>query len=255
MTQPVQTQWIELSVDGHPMEAYVAKPAGEGPWPAVLVLMEIFGVNDYVRQITERIAAKGYVALAYNYYHRSTPNLELSYTDADIAEGLRHKDQTTHSGLYADARAAIEYLKTLPEVSPHDAFGSVGFCFGGYVAYLLATLPEIKATASFYGVWMNQSSANGDPPVLSMTPKIHGEILCLFGDQDPLIPPQDVADVEHELAPLGNRAAIVRYPDGGHGFCCHLRPDYHPASAEDAWQRVEALFSRVLSGQAEPAVR
>jgi carboxymethylenebutenolidase len=233
------------------MEAYVARPKAKAG-PAVLVLMEIFGVNPHIQSICDRLASAGYVAMAYNYYHRTTPNLTLDYTDESVQLGRQHKEQTTRAGLIADAEAAMAWLRAQAYVQPDDRFGCMGFCFGGHVAYLLATLPDIVATASFYGAGIARTTPGGGAePTLAVTPDIHGDILCFFGGKDPLIPAEDVKEIEGALLYAGVDHQLVRYPDAGHGFVCDARKDYHAQSAKDAWKRTLNLFeSRLMPHKA-----
>lgn len=245
------SQWEMLQAGKTDMAAYVARPEGEGPWPGVIVLMEIFGVNRHIRSVTDRIASQGYVTVAPNYYHRTTEYLELGYTDEAMAEGREHKDLTTAENLMADVRACLDYLKSRPDVAPPDEsrkhrFGCVGFCFGGHVAYLAAMLPEVRATASFYGGGIATMTPGGGPPTVSRTGEISGEIIALFGDEDPLVPLSDVETIKTALAENGVNHEVVVYPGTGHGFFCDARESYHPEAAADAWDRVTDLFARNL---------
>lgn len=256
MTSPhteVQSEWVRLQVDNSPMEAYVSRPAkGEGPWPGILVFMEIFGVNSHICSVTDRLAVEGYVTIAINYYHRSTPNLELGYSEESIAEGRRNKDQTTREGLLADIQATMSYLSSRPDVAPKNGFGCIGFCFGGHVAYIAATLPEIIATASFYGGGIANMSPGGGEPTISHTPEIKGKILCLFGAQDPLISHEETVAIEQALNKAETQHEVVRYHQTGHGFFCDQRADYNATAAQDAWSRVKALFHHIpKSGQSQ----
>jgi carboxymethylenebutenolidase len=246
--QALRRHWIELDIDGSPMACYVAKPQDEArAYPAVIVLMEIFGVNNYIRSVTDRLAAQGYVAIAPNYYHRTTGNLELGYTEADITLGRQHKAQTTREGLLVDIRAVLQWLRESEVVSPHERIGCVGFCFGGHVAYIAAGCNEIAATASFYGAGIATASPGGGVPTVTHTPEIKGEVLCLFGERDASIPHEDTVTVERALASAGVRHEVVRYSNVGHGFFCDQRGDYDAAAADDAWHRLLALFERNLS--------
>ncbi len=247
MAGSLHTEWANLGG----MECYLARPSGTGPWPGVIVLMEIFGVNSHIREVTERIAAEGYVAIAPNYYHRTTKNLELGYSEQDVEEGRRHKDATTREGLLTDVRTCLAFLKDREDVSPKDQFATIGFCFGGHVAYIAATLPEIAATASFYGAGIAVMSPGGGKPTLEYTPEIKGEILCLFGELDPLIPHSQTIDIKRALEAAGVRHEVVRYPEASHGFFCNQRADFNPFAAKDAWERVTRLFeSRLKTGVA-----
>jgi carboxymethylenebutenolidase len=226
------------------MELYIARPDAEGQWPGVLVFMEIFGVNSHIRSVTERIASAGYVAVAMNYYHRTTRNMELGYDEAGVTTGREHKDKTTREGIYADTQAVLAYLKQRPEVKFNDKFATIGFCFGGHVAYLVATMPDIVATASFYGGGIATSSPGHVEPTVNVTPEINGDVLCLFGLRDPLIPEDDMETIEQALIAAGKHHEVVRYPDAGHGFFCDQRDDFLATAAADAWHRVLNLFHR-----------
>jgi carboxymethylenebutenolidase len=256
MPPAIHTEWILINVKESPMSCYLARPEGEGPWPAVLVFMEIFGINDHIQDVTRRLASEGFLALAINYYHRTAPDLCLGYGDLDVVIGREHKEKTTRYQILDDVSAAIDYLKGRKDVSPRNRFGSIGFCFGGHVAYIAATLPEIAATASFYGAGIATMSPGGGPSTLSYTQYITGYMLCLFGDQDPLIPIQDTVEIEKALREAEIPHRVLHYPMTGHGFMCNQRGDYHPQAAEDAWERVITLFTEQLvpleASQAKP---
>jgi carboxymethylenebutenolidase len=237
---------VNIAVPDGTMEAYLAQPTQTGTWPAVIVLMEIFGVNSYIREVADRIAAEGYVVLAPNYYHRTTPNLELGYTERDMVIGRKHKEATTRDGLLVDLRASIDYLKSLETVSSKEKMGCIGFCFGGHVAYIAAGMKEIAATASFYPGGVATSAPGGGAPTVSHSREIQGEILCLFGGKDSLISHEDTVTVEKALQQAGVKHEVVRYSQVGHGFFCHQRDDYDDAASADAWNRVKALFARHL---------
>lgn len=247
--ESLRKKWVEIDVAGNPMEAYLVKPEGEGPWPAVIVLMEIFGVNSHIRSVTERIAAEGYVAIAPNYYHRTTSNLELGYTDRDVVTGRQHKEQTTREGLLVDLRAVIQLLQECPDVSLKDKIGCIGFCFGGHVAYIAAGMKEIAASICFYPGGVATTSPDGGEPTVAHTREIQAEVLCLFGEEDPLIPNEDTVMIEQALRGAGVKHEIIRYANTGHGFFCDQRPDFDASAAEDAWLRVKSLLNRVLNPQ------
>lgn len=248
-----QAQWVHIDVAGQSMPGYWVSPQEPGEYPAVIVLMEIFGINLHIQEVTERIAAQGYHALAINYYHRTAPDLRLGYREEDVAEGRRHKDQTTLENLRSDLQAAVRYLQGLPGVSPKGRMGCVGFCFGGHVAYIAATLPEIQATAVFYGAGI-PAFCPGVPgqTTLALTPEIQGKVLCLFGDRDPLIPLTDTVAVEKALQQHGVAHEVVRYPEAGHGFFCNQRQDYEPHAAQNAWERLQSLFQESLNPDRRP---
>jgi carboxymethylenebutenolidase len=184
---PVRTQQVTIEFQSAKISAYLAMPAGVGQFPAIIVLQEIFGVNTHIRAVTERIASMGYVAIAPALFDRVAPGLELGYTSADVELGRSYAQKTTAPQLLADIQAAIDYLKTLLQVKPN--FGCIGFCFGGHVAYLAATLPDIAVTASFYGASIVSYTPGGGEPSISQTGAIAGTIYMFFGMDDTSIPP------------------------------------------------------------------
>lgn len=224
--------------------AYLAQPAIEGSFPGIIVIQEIFGVNQHIREVTERIARAGYVAVAPAIYQRQAPGFEVGYSAEELALGRKYKEQTKASELLSDIQATINYLKTLQSVKP-DSFGTIGFCFGGHVVYLAATLPEIKATACFYGAGIATGTPGGGSATITRTSEISGVIYGFFGTKDPLIPNEQVDQIEAELQKQNTRHQIFRYPTG-HGFCCDRRDSYNSEAATDAWQQVYQLFQQEL---------
>lgn len=226
------------------LDAYLAQPTAPGSYPAIVVIQEIFGVNAHIRAVTDRIAALGYVALAPALFQRTAPGFEVGYSEADTVLGRQHKDRTTAAELLGDLQGAIAYLQTLPTVQSGPV-GTIGFCFGGHVAYLAATLPEVGVTASFYGGGIATFTPGGGEPTLSRTPGIPGTVYCFFGTEDPLIPNDQVDQVEAALTAASDRHRVFRYTGAGHGFVCDQRSDYRPDAAADAWKKVEDLFSQL----------
>lgn len=225
--------------------AYLAQPEGEGPFPAVVVIQEIFGVNSHIRDVTERFAKQGYVAIAPAIYQRLAPDFETGYTAEAVQLGRRYKEQTQVSELLGDIQAAIDYLKAQPFVR-RDATGCIGFCFGGHVAYLAATLPDIKATASFYGAGITNSTPGGGEPTITRTKDITGTVWVFFGTSDASIPVEQVDQIEAELQKHHIPHRVFRYTGADHGFFCDQRASYSPEAAADAWKQVLQLFGQTL---------
>jgi len=232
------------------LDAYQAQPLTDRltaqTYPAIVVLQEVFGVNPYVRSVVDRLASMGYVAIAPALFQRTAPGFEVGYSEAELILGRQHKDQTTAATLLCDIQATIAYLQTLEWVNLDQGIGCVGFCFGGHVAYLAATLPEITATASFYGAGIPTYTPGGGEPTLSRTAAIHGTFYGFYGLEDPLIPIAHVDQIETALQQAQVNHKIFRYPEAGHGFCCDQRSDYRPEACEEAWVQVVDLF-QVLS--------
>jgi carboxymethylenebutenolidase len=251
----IQSGWVQVPNGGLLIDAYLAEPVlaksglagfnGAGNYPGIIVIQEIFGVNSHIRAVTERIAQEGYVAIAPAIYQRTAPGFEVEYTADDTVLGRKYKDMTQANELLSDIQAAIAYLNNKPNVKP-DAFGSIGFCFGGHVVYLAATLADIQVTASFYGAGIATMTPGGGPPTITRTPEIQGTVYAFFGTQDPLIPNEQTDQIEMTLQKSSIAHRVFRYPTG-HGFFCDQRADYDPVAAADAWQQVKSLFQLLPS--------
>jgi carboxymethylenebutenolidase len=246
---PVVTQQISLldrstgDRQSAQISAYLAMPDASGQFPGIVVLQEVFGVNAYIRAVTERIASLGYVAIAPALFDRVAPGFDVGYTPAELELGRTHAQNTSAPELLADVRASIEYLKSLPQVKPN--FGCIGFCFGGHVAYLAATLTDIKVTASFYGRGITTFTPGGGEPTVSQTGSIAGTMYMFFGMDDASIPPEHITEIATALTQHQVPHHIWQYPDAGHGFACDLRDSYNRTATEDAWQHVEELFKQL----------
>lgn len=243
----LETSEIQIRTSaGETMGAYLALPEGGGPAPAVIVWMEIFGVNEHVRDMTRRFAAEGYVAIAPDFFHRTGPGIQLDYNDEGFAEGFKHLHALEADQMIADARDAVAYLKSRDDVIG-DRIGVTGYCIGGHMTYLTACETDVVAAAAYYGGGIAAPEGpGGAPPTLSRTSKIAGRILCFFGGKDALIPADQVAAVKSALAAAGTDHAVHVYADADHGFNCDRRGTYHAASASDAWQKTTALFAAKL---------
>jgi carboxymethylenebutenolidase len=123
----------------------------------------------------------------------------------------------------------------------------MGFCIGGHMTYLTACETDVAAAASFYGGGIaGPQGPGGAPSTVSRTSKIRGKIICLFGEQDGMIPQSQVDAIKSELAKQGVRHEVVVYPGADHGFFCDQRATYLKEAAADAWQRVKRLFAEEL---------
>jgi len=241
----IETQAIDIPNGNLEISAYLAKPQVKGKFPGVIVIQEIFGVNDHIRDVTERFAREGYIAIAPAIYQRQAPGFETGYTPETIEIGRKYKNSTQAEELISDIQATINYLQNLPDVKK-EGFGCIGFCFGGHVAYLVAPLPEIQATASFYGAGITEMTPGGGEPTVTRTKDITGEIYAFFGTEDASIPPEQVNQIEATLQKHSIPHRVFRYEGADHGFFCDQRASYNESAAADAWKQVLDLFNRNL---------
>jgi carboxymethylenebutenolidase len=244
----IATERIEIPLkEGGSMGGYLARPTAAGSRPAVLVFMEIFGINEHIRAVTERVAREGYVSLAPDFFHRTGPGADYDYDEEGFARGMKMLNALTADEMIADARAALAYLRSREDVDP-DRIGCMGFCIGGHMAYLTACETDVKATASFYGGGIAASQGpGGAPSTVGRTQRITGKVLCLFGGRDSFIPKRQVDLIAEMLRQEGVRNDVVTYEGADHGFFCDRRESYHAVAAKDAWERVKLLFLEELA--------
>ena len=243
-----------------PLRCWWARPLGQAPRAAVIVLPEVFGVNGWVRSVADRLAAAGYAALALNTMARTAPDLELTYDAAGLELGRQHRDAVTAAGFLDDLAASVAWIRDQPDLAGLP-IGCVGFCFGGHLALLAATLPAIGATCAFYGARVSSFRPGGGPPSLELVPQIPGRLWCFCGDQDLLIPPEEIRAVAAALTaanggvPADSEAARHRLlvaPGAGHGYMCEARADFSPEAARSGWSAMLSLFTSMADESARP---
>jgi carboxymethylenebutenolidase len=218
----------------------VHEPAGDAKG-GVVVIQEIFGVNDHIEDICSRLADAGWLAVAPHLFHR-TGDPKLGYTDMD--EGRAHAGKLTAEGILEDVDAAIARIAEAG--IPASRTGIVGFCMGGTVALLTATRRDLGASVTFYGGGIADGRF-GFGPQTDEAPALRAPWLGLYGDLDHGIPVDDVEQLRTAAATSGQPTEVVRYPDAGHGFNCDQRGSYHEPSASDAWRRTLEWFDRYLT--------
>ena len=243
----IQKDRVQIPLDGgKAMGGYLARPEGRDQKPGVIVWMEIFGINSHIRDVVERVAAEGYVALAPDFFHRTGPGVEYGYDDAGMAGGMKLLMKLDADEMISDARAALKYLRGRPDAA--GKVGAMGFCIGGHMTYLTACETDVDAAASFYGGGIAAAKGmGGKPSTVGRSAKISGRLLCLFGEKAALIPPAQVDAIRAALSRAGTDHEVVVYPGADHGFFCDQRATYQKEAAEDAWKRVKALFRERLA--------
>jgi len=242
----MKTRDLSIDVDGISMPCYLAGPDGDGPYPAVIVFQEIFGVNAEVKRIAELFASAGYLALAPNYYYRTHPGLNEPYNDEGLKNGFAAAGVVTKANLRKDATACIDWLNAQTFVAK-GKIATCGFCFGGTVAFVTATLPGLKAAIPFYGGHIAAALPNGEPEALADAKDIRVPLLMFFGGQDDYITPDKVERIDRTLTELGKPHEIVVYPNVGHAFFRQSSGELNKQEVADAWQRVQAFLKENLA--------
>lgn len=230
---PVYHHLAAVPTEEGPMPVYLAYPEGPGPFPAAVIISGQPGPSSPEFLGAERLAQHGYVGVVFDLMHRG-PTVH-SFAD----QGVRRRAYTDEQTIM-DMNAGISYLQSLPFVQA-DNLGITGFCMGGRVAYLMATLrPELRAVADVYGGGILEGM--GGPAPIEATANIRCPVLILNGERDTVCTPDEVRKVAAELARFGKVHEVHFYPEADHGFMSRGSKDV----IEDAWARTLAWFDRYL---------
>lgn len=225
------TRMVEYAANGGAGSGYLALPDGTGPFGAVVVIQEWWGLDAHIKALAERLAGDGFVALAPDLYHGAVA------AEPDEARKLMMLLDMPH--VIKDMVGAVNYLCGRADVR---AIGTVGFCMGGSLALALAgSTPRVGPVAAFYG---------GRQLDDAQLRRIGGPVLAVYGEQDQGIPPVARQHLDDVLTGEGIPHEIVVYPGAGHAFMNDTRAHaYNAAAAADAWQRMTAFFKANLEQQ------
>jgi len=236
---------IVIDTPDGPMEAHRAAPPDGDRSPAVVVLQEAFGVDDHVRSVCRRFAREGYVAVAPELYHREGAGRTFGYDDFGAVRP--HLAALTNDGIASDVGAALATLRADPAVDA-GRVAAVGFCAGGFAAFLAACRTDVAAAVCFYGGGIVRERPGMKlQPLLPEAGRIACPVLAFFGAEDASIPSADVDAIGARLRELGRDFEIVVYPGAGHGFFNDERSSYRAEAAVDAWQRTLEWLERRLA--------
>lgn len=242
----VLTEHIEIPVpDGTVMGAYLARPATPtSPAAGVVVAHELFGVTAHIRDVCERLAGRGYVALAPDFYHRLSPGAELAHDPAGRDRGFGLLAGLERRSALMDGAQPFSYLKNFG----CERVGVVGLSLGGHLGYLAATEVPYAAVVAAYPGWLagTEIGLSRPEPTLARTAGIRGRVLVLCGDADHAISGAERDAIGTALAAAGVAHEVVTYPGTPHGFLCDRRDSYQPEAAADAWRRIDALLDAEL---------
>jgi carboxymethylenebutenolidase len=214
---------------------YRAMPATGASFPVVLVVHEIFGVHEYIRDVCRRLAKEGYLAVAPSLYERQGDPRgipDIPQIRKEIVSKV--PDAQVLSDLHATVRWAAADKGDLGRLA------ITGFCWGGRIVWLYAAhSARLKAGAAWYGRLDGDRTPNNPVQPVDVSAKLKAPVIGFYGGQDHGIPPDSVEKMREGLKPPSE---IIVYKDAGHGFHADYRPGYHAASAQDAWQRMLEFF-------------
>ncbi len=231
---------IQITKD---LPGYYVTPTGTGKFPAVIVLMEAFGLNQWCKSICDRLAQSGFAAIAPDFYRGAT------YAYTDVAGAIAKLKSLNDDAIMGDVGKSIDFLAGKPEINV-NGIGVIGFCMGGRYAFLAnAAYPaKIKAAISFYGGGIDAAAGNplGQKSLLDRVPLMQSPIMLMYGSEDQLIAAEEHGRVATALSKAKKRYILNLFPNAGHGFMSDRRESFSPEAAAEAWMMTTGFLSTNL---------
>ncbi|MDR2876033.1 MAG: dienelactone hydrolase family protein [Methylobacillus sp.] len=243
----IQSHIADLSTPTGTMRTYVHRPAGEGRHPVILFYSEIFQQTGPIERAARLMAGHGYAVLVPEVFHELNPiGTVLGYDDAGREKGNADKSAKAVESYDSDNRALIAWVKQQPWAS--GEIGAMGFCIGGHLAFRAALQPEVQATACFYATDLHTNTIPHKPGQHSMERRkeIKGELLMIWGKQDPHIPGEKRAEVYKALNETEGLVFTWHEFNGQHAFMRDEGDRYDPQLAMTGYQLALVMFGRVL---------
>jgi carboxymethylenebutenolidase len=249
--QPVSAQTITTASDGltagevkiptadGDIPGYRAMPASGGPFPVVLVVQEIFGVHEHIKDICRRFAKVGYFAVAAELFARQGDVSKIS----DIKDLMPIVAEVPDLQVMSDLDATVAWAKSTGKADVAH-LGITGFCWGGRIVWLYAAHnPKLRAAVAWYGALNRNATALQPQHPLNVAGEIKAPVLGLYAGQDKGIPQSDIDKMRDALKRARPPTQIIVYPDAQHGFNADYRPSYNATDAQDGWKRMLAWFN------------
>jgi carboxymethylenebutenolidase len=230
-----------VNVAGGEMPVYFARPANVSKPPIVLVAMEVFGLHEYIKDVTRRLGKLGALAVAPDYYFRQGNLAGIS----EIKDLMPLVNAKSDAELISDLDATVRWAEA--QGGDRNRIGIIGFCRGGRTVWeYCAASSDVKAGVSFYGSLIDPTAQKSIWPKspMQLAPEMRAPVLGLYGAEDQGIPPSQVEDMKAKLAAAGKTAEFKIYPGAPHGFHADYRPSYNKDAAEDAWHQMTAWFRK-----------
>jgi carboxymethylenebutenolidase len=229
-----------VKVAGGDMPVYFARPENATNPPVILVAMEIFGLHEWVKDITRRVAKLGALAIAPDYYFRAGQDLTKI---TEIPKLMPIVNAKPDAELFADLDATVAWAKQ--QGGDTAKLGIMGFCRGGRTVWeYSAHSSGLKAGVAFYGSLVDPANPGWPKSPTQLAPEMKAPVLGLYGAEDQGIPVAQVDAMKAALAAAGKTAEFHIYPGAPHGFVADYRPSYRKDAAEDAWKQMQAWFRK-----------
>ena len=232
---------VKIPTSGGDIPAYRAMPNSGGPFSVVLVVQEIFGVHEHIKDVCRRLAKLGYLAIAPEMYARQGDVSKMTDINEIISKVVSKVPDTQ---VMADLDATVAWAEKSGK-GEVDKLGITGFCWGGRVVWLYAAhSPRLKAGVAWYGRLVGQASDLTPKYPVDVAATLKAPVLGLYGGADSGIPPETVEQMQKALQAAKSPSQIVLYPDTPHGFYADYRPSYRKDEAQNGWQRLQEWFKK-----------
>lgn len=251
--RPVSAQTVTTNTDGleagevkipvaeGTIPAYRALPATGGPFPVVLVVQEIFGVHEHIKDVCRRFAKLGSVAVAPELYARQGDVSQMSDINEIVSKVVSKVPDTQ---VMADLDATVNWVEKSGK-GDVNKLGITGFCWGGRIVWLYAAhSPRLKAGVAWYGRLVGQTTELTPKFPVDLASSLKAPVLGLYGGADAGIPNETVEQMRTALQAAGNPSQIVLYPETPHGFYADYRPSYRKEQAQDGWKRLQEWLKK-----------
>jgi carboxymethylenebutenolidase len=240
-TKGLEAGEVKVKVADGEIPAYRALPAGAGPFPVILVVQEIFGVHEHIKDICRRLAKLGYLAVAPELYARQGDVSKIEEIPEIISKVV---SKVPDAQVMSDLDATVAWAKGTRKADVAK-LGITGFCWGGRIVWMYsAQNPNLKAGVAWYGRLVGAADELHPKHPIDIAASIKAPVLGLYGGADQGIPVQSVEKMSKAVKDAGRTAEIIVYDNTQHGFFADYRPSYHKENAEDGWKRMLDWFKK-----------
>ena len=242
-TQGLVAGEVKIDTRDGPVPAYRALPSKDGKHPIVLVVQEIFGVHEHIKDVCRRLAKLGYFAIAPELYFRQGDVSKITDNQEIFSKVVNH---VPDSQVLSDLDAAVVWAQATGKTDA-SRLGITGFCWGGRLTWTYCVHnPKVRAGVAWYGKLVAPSKAALQPAYpVELAPYLKVPVRGLYGAEDASIPIADVEKMREALKAAGNTASeIIVYPGAPHAFFADYRPNYRKEAAEDGWKQMQAWFKK-----------
>jgi carboxymethylenebutenolidase len=247
--QALDAREVSFASNGDLLEGYLARPRAAGNYAGLIVVHEIFGVNEHIRDVTRRFANAGFIALAPNLFSRAG---KVDLSEMETARAIAFS--VTDAQVVRDLEAAAAFLRTQPGAT--GKVGCIGFCFGGREALLFAcNSDKLDAAIDCWGGFLTsatpseKTTAARPKPVMEMGERLSCPLLAVFGAEDQNPSPADAAELRARLEKAGKNFTVKVFENAGHAFFADYRPQYREAAAFELWRDAIAFLREHLSAR------